>query len=231
MNNWEYYLSALSIRQVTANHLKSRFPEISSENARSSNESQGLNYMTLQCCHNGRDGVSNHQPHGCLLNRVFRHRSKKTSKLRVTGLCVGNSPVTGKFPAQLASEGGKCFHLMTSSWQGTRIVAPVMATRWHMSSSVSVNTMQAMSSLGAVLMFPCGILVNRFGYQIVSIIGALFGILAYGLIALATHTREFHEKHPFLLHCYFLASSKTLTPHSPRVLFKLHRLSFITALV
>ena len=30
-------------------------------------------------------------------------RSKKTSKLRVTGLCVGNSPVTGEFPAQRAS--------------------------------------------------------------------------------------------------------------------------------
>ena len=28
---------------------------------------------------------------------------KKTSKLRVTGLCVGNSPVTGEFPAQGAS--------------------------------------------------------------------------------------------------------------------------------
>ena len=29
--------------------------------------------------------------------------SKKTSKLRATGLCVGNSPVTGEFPAQMAS--------------------------------------------------------------------------------------------------------------------------------
>ena len=27
----------------------------------------------------------------------------KTSKLRVTGLCDGNSPVTGEFPAQRAS--------------------------------------------------------------------------------------------------------------------------------
>ena len=27
----------------------------------------------------------------------------KTSKLRVTGLCVGNSPLTGEFPAQIAS--------------------------------------------------------------------------------------------------------------------------------
>ena len=30
-------------------------------------------------------------------------KSKKTSKLRVTGLCAGNSPGTGEFPAQMAS--------------------------------------------------------------------------------------------------------------------------------
>ena len=39
----------------------------------------------------------------CLLNGLFRRRSKKTSKLRVTGLCAGNSPGTGEFPAQTAS--------------------------------------------------------------------------------------------------------------------------------
>ena len=33
----------------------------------------------------------------------LRRRSKKTPKLRVTGLCVGNSPVTDEFPAQRAS--------------------------------------------------------------------------------------------------------------------------------
>ena len=38
--------------------------------------------------HNERDCVSNHQLHGCFLNCLFRRRSKKTSKLRVTGLCV-----------------------------------------------------------------------------------------------------------------------------------------------
>ena len=38
---------------------------------------------------NGREGVSNHQPHDCLLNRLFRHRSKKTAKLCVTGLFWG----------------------------------------------------------------------------------------------------------------------------------------------
>ena len=48
--------------------------------------------MPLQWRHNDYCSVSNHQPHGCLLNRLFRRRSKKTSKLRVTGLCAGNSP-------------------------------------------------------------------------------------------------------------------------------------------
>ena len=57
----------------------------------------------LRWRHTGCDSVSNHQPHHCLLNRLFRRRSKKTSKLRVTGLCVGNSPGTGEFPAQMAS--------------------------------------------------------------------------------------------------------------------------------
>ena len=58
---------------------------------------------TLQWCHNERDGVSNHRRLDCLLSRLFTRWSKKTSKLRVTGLCVWNSPVTGEFPAQKAS--------------------------------------------------------------------------------------------------------------------------------
>ena len=53
-------------------------------------------FRSLQWRHNGHGGVSNHQPHNCL----FRRRSKKASKLRVTGLCERNSPVTGEFPAQ-----------------------------------------------------------------------------------------------------------------------------------
>ena len=57
---------------------------------------------SLQWRHNGCDGVSNHQPHGCLLNRLFRRRSQKTSKLRVTGLCEGNSLVIDELPAQRA---------------------------------------------------------------------------------------------------------------------------------
>ena len=62
--------------------------------------------ITLQWRHNERDGVSNHQPHDCLLNCIFRPRSTKISKLRVTDLCAGNSPMTGEFPSQRASNAG-----------------------------------------------------------------------------------------------------------------------------
>ena len=61
----------------------------------------GLSCDSLHWRYNKRDGVSNHRRFDwLLLNRLFRRRSKKTSKLRVTGLCGGNSPVTGEFPAQ-----------------------------------------------------------------------------------------------------------------------------------
>ena len=58
---------------------------------------------SLHWRHNEHNGVSNQPPRDCLLNFWFRRRSKETSKLRVTGLFAGNSPVTGEFPAQKAS--------------------------------------------------------------------------------------------------------------------------------
>ena len=77
-------------------------------NKRLSKQSWGWWFETpsrssLQWRHNGRDGVPNYQPHNCLLNRLFRRRWNKTSKLRVTGLCAWYSPVTTEFPVQRAS--------------------------------------------------------------------------------------------------------------------------------
>ena len=74
-------------------------------------------FMASQWRHNDRDRVSNHQPHDCLLNSLFRRRSKKTSKFRVTGLCEGNSLVTGEFPAQSASNAENVY----ISWRHHRI--------------------------------------------------------------------------------------------------------------
>ena len=45
------------------------------------------NTKPLQWRHNERDGVSNNQCLDCLLNPLFRHRSKKISRLRFAGLC------------------------------------------------------------------------------------------------------------------------------------------------
>ena len=42
-------------------------------------------------------------PASRLFTQLFIHKSKKTSKLRVTGICEGNSPVTGEFHAQRSS--------------------------------------------------------------------------------------------------------------------------------
>ena len=66
-------------------------------------EYRTLVFQPLQWHHNGLDSVSNHQTHHCLLSRLFGRWSKKTSKLRVTGLCAWNSPGTGELPAQMAS--------------------------------------------------------------------------------------------------------------------------------
>ena len=57
----------------------------------------------LQWRNNESDGVWYHQRLHCLLNCRFRRRSNKTSKLRVTGLCEGNSPMAGEFPTRKAS--------------------------------------------------------------------------------------------------------------------------------
>ena len=69
--------------------------------------SPAMQLLALQRRYNGRNGIPNHQPHDCLLNRLFRHISKKTSKLCVTGLCAGNYPWIPRTNGPLR---GKCFH-------------------------------------------------------------------------------------------------------------------------
>ena len=74
----------------------------------------GITRPPLQCRHND---ISNHRHLDCLLKPLFRRRSKKSSKLCVTGLCSGNSPVTNDPLHE------KCFHLMTSSCDHKRGIA------------------------------------------------------------------------------------------------------------
>ena len=85
--------------------------------------------LSLQHRHNKRDDVPNHQPHDCLLKRLFQRRSKKTSKLRVTVLCVGNSPMTQHkgpvtrkmFPFDDVIIFAPCLRCEYKPWHGNRI--------------------------------------------------------------------------------------------------------------
>ena len=64
-------------------------------------------FLPLHWHHNWCDGVSKHRRLDCLFNRLFRRRSEKASKLRVTFFSEGNelnSPVTGEFPSQRVSK-------------------------------------------------------------------------------------------------------------------------------
>ena len=76
-------------------------------------------HSALQWRNNGHDGVSVHEPQDCLLNRLFKRRSKETSKFCVAGLCEGNSPVTGEFPAQKASNAENVSIWWRRQWQAT----------------------------------------------------------------------------------------------------------------
>ena len=58
---------------------------------------------------------------------VCSGRSRKTAKLRVTGLCEGNSPVTGEFPAQRVGNAEN-----VSSWWRHRVISGIPAERKEM---------------------------------------------------------------------------------------------------
>ena len=59
--------------------------------------------FTLQWRHNELDGVSNHQPHDCLLNRLFKTQIKESIKAPLRWPLCGKFTVTGDFLAQMAS--------------------------------------------------------------------------------------------------------------------------------
>ena len=108
-----------------------------------------LTSLSLRWRHNGCDSISNHQPHHCLLNRLFRRRSKKTSKLRVTGLCAGNSPRTGEFPAQMA-----CIAENVSIWWRHYVACSATPTRAAIAGD-------GVNSLTLIMANSRGICLNR----------------------------------------------------------------------
>ena len=103
-----YSILCLQWQNVASKYFKLSMPKCSPacHNPLSTNTCDLRDARSLHWRHNGHDSFSNHHPHDCLLNCLFRRRSKKMSKLRVTSLCAGNSvnsphkwPVTRKmFP-------------------------------------------------------------------------------------------------------------------------------------
>ena len=75
----------------------------------------------------GYDGVSNHEGHHYLLNHIFNRRSNETSRQRVTGLSVVNSPVTSEFPAHMASNAEN-----VSIWWRHHVLQPSPFTPEHL---------------------------------------------------------------------------------------------------
>ena len=83
-------------------------------------------YFSNPCeCFTGRHGVSNHRRLDCLSNHLFRRISKKTSKVRVTGLCEGNPPVATGFPSQRASNAEN-----VSIWWRLNVLMRVIIIKW-----------------------------------------------------------------------------------------------------
>ena len=89
----------------------------------------GPDFCSLRWRHNGRDSVSNHQPHHCLLNRVLTLIKENIKAPRHWPFC-GEFTGDRWIPRTNGQERGKCFHLMTSSW----------AMHIHLMSSVENDT-------------------------------------------------------------------------------------------
>ena len=119
--------------------------------------------ISLQWRHNERGGVTNHRRLDCLLNRLFRRRSKITSKFRVTSLCKGNSPVTVEFPAQRASDAEnvtiwwrhhiKSCHQNSRSLEATRLGVEFVISLWNLPVASAAQLPRRLPNLSAIGQF------------------------------------------------------------------------------
>ena len=121
----------------------------------------GHNLNTLQWRHNERDCVLDHQPHNCLLNRLLRCRSKKTSKLHVTGVTV-----IGELPAQKVSNGEN----VSTEWR--HHVSELSSTNSHYSvpwltpsTSRGLCTWFVICCFVVVLFYPCHAIAQWWRHQ------------------------------------------------------------------
>ena len=138
--------------------------------------------MSLQWRHNGHGNVSNHQPHDYLLSPLFRRRSKKTSKLRVIGLCAGNSPGTD---------------YSRHKWPVTRKMFPfddfiMVKISWHKGNTVSwwPHHLMEITIYGKVILYWFGPQVTLFASLFEGSLFATFNLPTYSCKGIQNHARE-----------------------------------------
>ena len=106
---YETYNEVLTLHnsQIYANHMALysdlNWHHLKAVNLYKQAESISVSQKALRWHHDERDGVSNNRRLHCLFNCLLMRRLKKTSKLRVTGPCEGNPPVTGGLPPRRGS--------------------------------------------------------------------------------------------------------------------------------
>ena len=110
-----------------------------------------IRMRSLQWRHNGCDGVSNHQPHDCSSKRLFRCRSKKTSKLRFTGL----------FSRGIRRWPGKSPH----KWPVTRRMLPFKDVIMLYVHHIRLNTDVSLGDINGSLTEKNGTLSCKFGRE------------------------------------------------------------------
>ena len=112
---------------------------------------------------NRRECVSIHQPRGdsCL----FSHRSMKTSKLRVTGLCKGNSPVIGEFLAQRASNAENVSILI---WWCHHVVMKINGALDKLFAIRVVVNHKYIQSRMIFIIYPVIFVIDTFDYRILT---------------------------------------------------------------
>ena len=100
----------LELNKLTKRHKRSSSLNITQSETDSINCANGYIWLQpLEWRHYERDGVSNHPPRDCLLNRLFKTHIKETSNLRVLAFVRGihrwpvNSPHKGSVTRKMFS--------------------------------------------------------------------------------------------------------------------------------
>ena len=85
-----------------------------------------ISYQIITWRHDDHDGVSNHQPLGCLLNLLFRRKIKENIKAQRPWPLCGEFTGAGEFPAQKAS-----YAENVSIWWRRHVLLSIWYCHWY----------------------------------------------------------------------------------------------------